>query len=114
MEWVNKMKGGKSMKIFDLVNLYIGYNELEDFTVLIKAEDKYEAKKCIVNYALDSGFDFENILYWEVRPFLAKDVDTQFDCDRIISLEDALEERKREKESFKNPKIIEKAEIESD
>jgi hypothetical protein len=31
----------------------------------------------------------------------AKDVDTQFDCDRIISLEEVLEDYKREKESFK-------------
>jgi hypothetical protein len=89
------------MQIFDLINLYVGYNELEDFTVLIKAEDAQEAQRCIVNYALDSGFDFDNILYWHVRPVTAKDVDTQFDCDRIISLEEVLEDYKREKESFK-------------
>ena len=67
------------MKVTDLDNLYVGYNEKEKFRVLICAFDKQEAYEIAAEYGSDSNLEGE----WEISEF--SDVNTSFDCDYVIT-----------------------------
>lgn len=62
-------------------NLFVGYNEEEDFRILICAFDKVEASELARGYRLDSNMkgDFE-------ISELEKPIDEyHFDCDYVIA-----------------------------
>lgn len=62
-------------------NLFVGYNEEEDFRILICAFDKVEAAELARGYRLDSNMkgDFE-------ISELEKPIDEyHFDCDYVIA-----------------------------
>lgn len=61
-------------------NLYIGYNNEEDFRILICAFDKIEANELANEYRCDSNMQGE----FEVTETEKID-DIHFDCDYVIS-----------------------------
>lgn len=67
------------MKVNDLNNLWVGYNETENFRVLVCAADIEEAQKLADEYCLNShkenGF--------EITAFSRTDM--QFDCDYVLT-----------------------------
>ena len=69
------------MKVNELTNLWVGYNKVENFRVLICALDIYEASEIADNYRIDSCMRGN----FEIRVFV--DVDTEFDCDYILTNE---------------------------
>ena len=66
------------MKAHEMTNLYAGYNEQEDFRILICALDVHEAYELAREYGLDSHIEGD----WDIEDF---DQNTHFDCDYIIS-----------------------------
>lgn len=64
----------------NFTNLFEGYNEIEDFRILICALDRKEAQELANEYCLDSHLDGE---------FEINDVDsidnTHYDCDYVIT-----------------------------
>ncbi len=70
------------MKITELTNLFVGYNESEDFRVLICALDEQEAMNIVRSYATDAHLSSDPS-DWDISEF--KDVDTHFDCDYVIT-----------------------------
>ena len=66
------------MKITDIRNLYVGYNEKEDFRILIGANDENEADTLAEYYRQDTKLEGEFI----ISEF--NDINTHFDCDYII------------------------------
>ena len=69
------------MKVYEMTNLYVGYNEDEDFRVLVCALDASEAYEVAKGYASDSGLEGK----WEIREFEESDMDTSFDADYILT-----------------------------
>lgn len=67
------------MKVTDMTNLWVGYNETEDFRILICALDIQEAHEIANNYRLDSHLDGD----FEISEF--NDINTHFDCDYVLS-----------------------------
>lgn len=67
------------MKVTDMTNLWVGYNETEDFRVLICALDIQEAHEIANSYRLDSHLDGD----FEISEF--NDINTHFDCDYVLS-----------------------------
>lgn len=72
-------QGEKNMKINELTNLWVGYNETENFRVLIVASDKEEAQEIADDYcsASQMGGNFT------IKEFL--DVNECFDCDYALT-----------------------------
>ncbi|WP_419083153.1 hypothetical protein [Phocaeicola sp.] len=68
------------MKINELSGLYVVKNENENFTILVTALDYQEAIEIAKGYFIDSGMNYEEL---SVRNF--SDINTQFDCDYIIT-----------------------------
>lgn len=71
------------MKINDLTNLWVGYNEAENFRVLICALDTKEAQEIANIYRLESGMEGS----FMISEFT--DVTTSFDCDYVLTYSDA-------------------------
>ena len=66
------------MKVHEMTNLFVGYNEEEDFRILICAFDSTEAHELAREY----GFDSKLKGNWDIQDL---DKDTQFDCDYVIA-----------------------------
>lgn len=62
-------------------NLFIGYNEEENFRILICAFDTQEAAELADEYCLDAGFSGN----FNIEKAEKKIDDIHFDCDYIIS-----------------------------
>lgn len=68
------------MKINELSGLYVVKNENENFTILVAALDYQEAIENAKEYFIDSDMNYEEL---SVCNF--SDINTQFDCDYIIT-----------------------------
>ena len=66
------------MKIHEMTNLYAGYNEEEDFRILICALDEHEAHQLAREYGFESNLKGS----WDIQDL---DTDTHFDCDYVIA-----------------------------
>ena len=66
------------MKVNELTNLWVGYNETENFRVLICASDEVEAQGIADEYLADTHLEGEFV----ITEF--EDVNTHFDCDYIL------------------------------
>ena len=62
-------------------NLYVGYNETENFTILICAFDEEEAADLAREYCSDSKFRGS----FEIKKADGKIDDIHFDCDYVIA-----------------------------
>lgn len=69
------------MKWHEMQNLFIGYNEDEDFRVLICAFDIHEADELLRGYALDAHLEGK----WTITETDANTNNVRFDCDYVIS-----------------------------
>ena len=69
------------MKWYEMQNLFIGYNEDENFRVLICAFDIYEADEVLRGYALDAGLEGD----WEITETGTNMDNLHFDCDYVIT-----------------------------
>lgn len=67
------------MIITDLNNLYVGYNETENFRILICALDVQEAQEIANEYRFDSNMCGS----FEITEFT--DINTHFDCDYVVT-----------------------------
>lgn len=67
------------MKVNEMQNLYIGYNSMMDFKILICAWDEDEAAEIARTYKIDSNMDGE----FEISEF--NDINEKFDIDYIIT-----------------------------
>ena len=65
------------MKIKELAGFYVGYNEEEDFRILIAANDLEDAERLAEEYAEDVGFE-----EFEVNEYDGSDLN--FDCDYVV------------------------------
>jgi hypothetical protein len=72
------MERNNHMKITDMTNLWMAYNEEEDFTVVICANEEREAQEIADEYCEDAGLQGKFI----VGDF---DMDTCIDCDYILT-----------------------------
>lgn len=70
------------MKITELSNLFVAYNEKENFRMLICALDNLEAMEIARGYAADTDMS-TNPNDWNISEFT--DVNTNFDCDYAVS-----------------------------
>lgn len=72
------------MKFNELTGLFIGYNEEEDFTILIAAFDMEEAVEVATSYRDDANFKgkFEIKELPETMEELMK---IKFDCDYVVA-----------------------------
>ena len=71
------------MKINDMTNLYVGYNEKEDFRILICSFDgKKGAEEIAEEYRIDSDMEGE----FEILEFADSNVhfNVSFDCDYAL------------------------------
>lgn len=66
------------MKIIDMNNLWVGYNKVENFQVLICANDEEEAQIIANEYKSDSNFEGDFTISEFTNP------NTTFDCDYIL------------------------------
>ena len=67
------------MKVTDLIKLWVGYNATENFRILICALDIEEARVIAAGYRYDNQMEGS----FEITEF--SDVETQFDCDYVIT-----------------------------
>lgn len=68
------------MKINELSGLYVVKNEKENFTILVAALDYQEAIELAKEYFIDSDMNYEELSVCDFS-----DINTQFDCDYIIT-----------------------------
>lgn len=72
------------MKLNELIGLFIGYNEEEDFTILIAASDMEDAVEIATSYRDDTGlkgkFDVR-----EIPETIEELMKINFDCDYVVS-----------------------------
>ena len=66
------------MNISDMTNLFVGYNIVLNFKVLVCAFDEQEAEEIVKDYAFDSLLEGD----WEIKEY--KEDDT-FDCDCVLT-----------------------------
>ena len=66
------------MKITDIKGLFVGYNETEDFRVLICAEDESEAQEIANQYRCDSKLEGE----FKIGELEGNE---RFDCDYVLT-----------------------------
>ena len=67
------------MKVTDMTNLWVGYNEEEDFRVLICAQDEQEARQIANGYRVDTLMEGT----FEITEFT--DVNVRIDCDYVLT-----------------------------
>ena len=67
------------MKANEMTNLWVGYNETEDFRILICASDEVEAQEVANSYKEDTNMNGEFL----ISEFT--DVNQKFDCDYVVS-----------------------------
>lgn len=67
------------MKVTDMTNLWVGYNEEEDFRVLICAQDEQEARQIANGYRVDTLMEGT----FEITEFT--DVSVRIDCDYVLT-----------------------------
>ena len=67
------------MKVNELTNLYVGYNETEDFRVLICALDTEEAQEIVNEYRLDAHLEGTFV----ITEF--DNAEIHFDCDYVLT-----------------------------
>lgn len=65
----------------NFTNLFVGYNEEEDFRILICAFDKEEAAELAREYCFDAGLSG----YFVISEPEGKIDDMHFDCDYVIA-----------------------------
>lgn len=68
------------MKVNELSGLYVVKNEKENFTILVAALDYQEATEIAKDYFIDSDMSYEELSVCDFS-----DINTQFDCDYIIT-----------------------------
>lgn len=68
------------MKINELSGLYVVKNEKENFTILVAALDYQETTEIAKDYFIDSDMNYEELSVCDFS-----DINTQFDCDYIIT-----------------------------
>lgn len=75
------------MKIHEVSGLYVGYNEEENFRILISAQDKQDAKKIANSYRIDSRLegDFEIFGLDTFTEECGGIMNVNFDCDYIVT-----------------------------
>lgn len=61
--------------------LFSGYNEVEDFRILIRAVDKEQANRLAEEYRLDSKFNGS----FEIQEIKNGIGNMHFDCDYVIA-----------------------------
>ena len=66
------------MKVNDTTNLYVGYNNVEDFRILICATDNEKANLIAEEYLKDSGMEGSFFIDSSYNKNL------RFDCDYIL------------------------------
>ena len=69
------------MKVHELTNLFIGYNEEEDFRILIMAEDEATASEIAEEYCVDSKLEG----HFEILECDDDIGELHFDCDYVVS-----------------------------
>lgn len=69
------------MKVNDLANLYVCYNEEENFRLLVCAMDPGEAQEIAKGYCADTKMEGT----FEIEEF--NDTDLHFDCDYVLTKE---------------------------
>ena len=69
------------MKWNEMQNLFVGYNEYEDFRILICAFDKIDAAELARSY----GFDANIGGAWKISELKENANDIHFDCDYVIA-----------------------------
>ena len=69
------------MKWNEMQNLFIGYNEDEDFRILICAFDKQDAHELARAYGLDAHLEGK----WTITEVECDVDDIHFDCDYVIA-----------------------------
>lgn len=69
------------MKWYEMQNLFIGYNEDEDFRILICALDEIDAHELAREYGLEAHIEGE----WKITETDSNANNTRFDCDYIIA-----------------------------
>ena len=69
------------MKWNEMQNLFIGYNENEDFRILICALDEIEAIELAREYGLEAHLKGE----WKITETDPNIDNTHFDCDYVIA-----------------------------
>ncbi len=67
------------MCITDMTNLFVGYNETEDFRILICALDAQEAYEIANEYRFDTNMNGQ----FEITELT--DINTKFDCDYVVT-----------------------------
>ena len=67
------------MKVTDMTNLWVGYNEEEDFRVLICAQDEQEARQIANGYRVDTLMEGT----FKITEFT--DVNVRIDCDYVLT-----------------------------
>lgn len=67
------------MKVTDMTNLWFGYNEVEDFRVLICAQDEQEARQIANGYRVDTLMEGT----FEITEF--DNTDLRIDCDYVLT-----------------------------
>lgn len=66
------------MKVNEMTNLFVGYNETEDFKILICASDEIEAQEIADSYKDDTNMEGK----FEIKEFL--NTEEKFDCDYVV------------------------------
>ena len=62
-------------------NLFIGYNEEEDFRILICADDEFIAKEMADIYRVDAGLEGK----FKIEELKDEVIAMRFDCDYVIA-----------------------------
>lgn len=62
-------------------NLFVGYNEEEDFRILICADNEFEAREKAEEYLIDAGLEGE----FDIEEMEDKVIAMRFDCDYVIA-----------------------------
>lgn len=71
------------MTVRDMANLYVGYNEQEDFRILICAWDEEEAAELAIEYATETGLNGR----WEISDDPDAITDARLDCSYVVASE---------------------------
>ena len=66
------------MKANEMTNLWVGYNETEDFKILICASDEIEAEEIAESYKNDTNLEGK----FEIKEFC--NTEEKFDCDYVV------------------------------
>lgn len=89
------------MRIQDIDGLYVGYNETEDFRVLIYADSLFFAERIADKYRIDSGLEGS----FKVSELDDKGINDCFDCDHILTSENIRNKYPLTKENIEHAMI---------